>query len=97
MYLNCAVCQCDQLDEGGTYDRSARVGEKRIPCRILEGKLESDDLEDVLRLGGVKIDLSKGGWKAADRIHPARDWNRWWAVVKAVMNRLVISDNSVAE
>ena len=81
----------------GRYDRSARVGEKRIPCRILEGKLESDDLEDVLRLGGVKIDLSKGGWKGVDWIHPACDWNRWRAVVKAMMNRLVISENSVTE
>lgn len=31
----------------GRYDRTARVGENRIACRILEGKLESDDLDDV--------------------------------------------------
>jgi hypothetical protein len=29
------------------YERTARVGEKRIACRILEGELESDDLDDV--------------------------------------------------
>jgi len=44
----------------GRYDRSARVGEKRIPCRILEGKLESDDLEDVYGWVELKLTLAKG-------------------------------------
>lgn len=50
-----------------------------------------------LRLDEVKIDLSKGGWKGVDWIHLTRDWNWWRAVVKAVMNRLVIHEISLAE
>jgi hypothetical protein len=34
----------------------------------------------------IKIDLKKTGWKCVDRIHLVQDRDRWWAVVKMVMN-----------
>ena len=43
----------------GRYDLTAHVGEKRITCRILEGKLESDDLDDVYGWVGLKLTLAK--------------------------------------
>jgi len=48
-------------------------------------------------LDEVKIDLSKEGWKGVGWIHTTHDWKRWRAVAKAVMNRLVIGENSLAE
>jgi hypothetical protein len=48
-------------------------------------------------LDEVKIDLSKRGWKCVDWIHTTRGWKRWRAIAKAVMNRLVIDENSLAE
>jgi len=38
----------------------ARVGEKRTACRILEGKLETDDLDDVYGWMRLKLTLAKG-------------------------------------
>jgi hypothetical protein len=36
------------------------VGEKRIACRILEGNLGSDALDDVYGSVGLKLTLAKG-------------------------------------
>jgi len=42
------------------YEYTARVEEKRIARRILEGKLESDDLDDVYGWMKLKLTLAQG-------------------------------------
>lgn len=49
-----------QLDEVGTIRSYGSVGQKRTACRILEGKLESDDLDDIYGWVGLTLTLAKG-------------------------------------
>ena len=69
----------------------ARMGDRRSVYRVLVGDLsEGDHLED-LGVGGRIIlkEMFKtwdgGGGK--DRIDVAQDWDRWRALLNAVMNR----------
>lgn len=59
MYLNCASISVINWIRVERYECTARVGEKRNACRILEGKLESDDLDDIYGWMNLKLALAK--------------------------------------
>jgi hypothetical protein len=44
---------------------------------------------------GIKMDLREIGWGGGvEWIHLARDTDRWWAVVNAVMNHRIMAPRS---
>jgi len=65
------------------------MGERRDVYRVLMGKPEENRplrrprhrWED-----NIKMDLQEVGCGDMDWIQLARDWDRWWALVNAVMN-----------
>ena len=52
------------------------------------GNLKERDRSENLGVDGRIIlkDLKEIGWEGVDCICPARDRDKWWAVVNAVMN-----------
>jgi transcription termination factor 2 len=68
---------------------AARMGEKRIPYRILVGKPEGKRPLGRPRrrwVENIKIDLREVGWDGRDWIDLAQDRDRWRAYMNAVMN-----------
>jgi hypothetical protein len=62
------------------------MGEKRGAYRILVGRPEGRrPLARSRREDNIKMDLQEVGW-GMDWVELAKDRDRWWAVVKAVMN-----------
>jgi len=57
------------------------MGERRGVYRGLVGKPEGKRWED-----NIKVDLQEVGCGRMDWIELAQDWNRWRALVNAVMN-----------
>jgi hypothetical protein len=75
----------------------ARMGEGRNVYRVLVGKREGKGPLGRPRHrweDGLKLDLGKIGWEGVEWIHLARDRNRWWAVVNAVVNLPVLATRS---
>jgi hypothetical protein len=65
------------------------MGERRGAYRALVGKPEGrSPLERPRRRWEdiIKIDILGGGWRGKDWIMLAEDWDRWWALLNAVMN-----------
>jgi hypothetical protein len=70
------------------------MGEGRNVYRVLMRKPEGKrPLERPRRRweDGIKMDLREIGWGGVEWIHLAQDRDRWRAVVKAVMNLLVLA------
>jgi len=66
----------------------ARIGERRGAYRVLvEDLRERDHLED-LGIGGriISKQMIKTWHGGMDRIDVAQDWDRWRALLNAVMN-----------
>jgi hypothetical protein len=75
----------------------AGMEEGRNVNRVLVGKPEGKrPLERPRRRWeeGIKIGLREIGWGGVEWIHLAQDRDRWWAVVSAVMNLLVVAPRS---
>jgi hypothetical protein len=67
----------------------ARMGEKRNAYRLLVGKPEEKrPLERPRRrwMDNIKMDLLEIDWGDVDWIGLAQDWDKWRALVNAVMN-----------
>jgi hypothetical protein len=67
----------------------ARMREIRNSYKILVGKPEGKIPLEHLDVDGeddIKTDLGKTGLKGVDWNHLAQDRDRWWALVKTVMN-----------
>ena len=67
----------------------ARMGEGRRIYRVLVGKPEGKrPLERPRRIWeyNIKMDLQEVECGGMDWIDLAQDWNRWWALLNAVMN-----------
>jgi hypothetical protein len=67
----------------------ARMGEKRIACRLLVGKPEGKGpLEGPRRrwVDKIRMDLVEVGWGGVDWIDLAQDRGRWTALVNSVLN-----------
>jgi hypothetical protein len=66
-----------------------RMGEVRGACNILVGRTEGRRPLGRLRRrweDNIMMDLWETGFVDVDRIHWARDRNRWQALVNTVMN-----------
>jgi hypothetical protein len=73
------------------------MGEGRNVYRVLVGKREvKRPLERPRRRweDGIKMDLWGIGWGCVEWIELAQDWDRWRAVVSAVMNLGVLAPRS---
>jgi hypothetical protein len=73
------------------------MGEERKVYKVLVGKPEGKSpLGRPRRRGedGMRMDLREIGFGGVDWIRLAWDSNRWWAVVSAVMNLLVLAPRS---
>jgi hypothetical protein len=67
----------------------ARRGDKRREYRVLVGRPEGKRQLRRHRLrweDNIKIDLQEVGWRGMNWIGVAEDRDRWWALVKAVVN-----------
>jgi hypothetical protein len=67
----------------------ARMGEVRGVCNILVGRPEGRRPLGRPRRrweDNIKMDLEEIGFGGVDWIHLAQDRDRWWALVKTVMN-----------
>ena len=67
----------------------ARTGERRDVYRDLVGKPEGMRPTGTPRRrweDNIKMDLQEVGCRVMDWTDLAQDWERWWALVKAVMN-----------
>jgi len=67
----------------------ARMGEERRVCRILVGKPEGRRPLGRPRcrwVDNIKMDLQEVGCGYIDCIGLAKDRDRWWTLVSAVMN-----------
>ena len=67
----------------------ARMGERRGACRVLV--LNSDGGSQLGRPrrrweDNIKMDLEEVGWEGMDWINLPQDWDRWRAIVIAIMN-----------
>jgi hypothetical protein len=72
----------------------ARIGEGRNMYRVLVGKPEGESLLGRPRRrweDGIKMDFREIGWGGVEWIRLAQDWDRWRAVVNAVMNLRVLA------
>jgi hypothetical protein len=72
--------------------------ERRGAYRVLVGKTETT--RPLGRHRGrweynTKTDLQEMGWVDMDWIHLARDRDRWWTLVNAVMNLILIVGPSI--
>jgi hypothetical protein len=70
------------------------MGEGRNVYGVLVGKPEGKGTLGRPRRrqeNGIKMELREIGWGAVERIHLARDRDRWRAVVNAVMNVKVLA------
>jgi hypothetical protein len=77
--------------------RVARMGEERDMYKILMGKPEGKrPLGRPKRRweDGIRMELREIGWGSVDWIQLAQDRDRWWAVVKTVMNLRVLRQPS---
>jgi len=73
----------------GLAGHVARVGEGEAHTWFLVGKTEGKSLLGCRRhrwKGNIKMDLQVVGWGGMDWIYLSLDGNRWWELVKAVMN-----------
>jgi hypothetical protein len=70
------------------------MGEERKLYEVLVGKPEERRPLGRPRRrweDGIRMDLGETGWWGVDWIRLARDRDRWWAVVSAVMNLRVLA------
>jgi hypothetical protein len=73
------------------------MGEERNVYKVLVGKLEGKSPPERPRRrweDGVRMDLREIGLGGVDWIRLAQDRDRWWAVVSAVINLLVLAPRS---
>jgi hypothetical protein len=73
------------------------MGEERKMYNVLVGKPEGRRPLGRPRRrweDGVRVDLREIGLEDVDWIRLAQDRDRWWAVVSAVMNLLVLAPRS---
>ena len=67
----------------------ARMGDRRGAYLVLAGRPEGKRALGITRRrweNNIKIDLQEMGCGNMDWIDLAEDWDRWWALVNAVMN-----------
>jgi hypothetical protein len=73
------------------------MGEERKVYKVLMGKPEGKSPLGRPRRrweNGIRMDLREIGLGCVDLIRLAQDRDRWWAVVSAVMNLLVLAPRS---
>jgi hypothetical protein len=75
----------------------ARMGEDRKLYKVLVGKLEGKRPLGIRRCtweDGIRMYLREIGLLGVDWIRLAQDWERWRAVVSAVMNLRLLAPRS---
>jgi hypothetical protein len=85
--------QNDHVEEDEMGSAFSKNGEKRNACSLFMGKSEGKRPLGRPRsrwVDNIKMDLGEIGWRSMDWICLAQDRNRWRALVKAVMNLLVL-------
>jgi hypothetical protein len=73
------------------------MGEERNVCKVLMGKPEGKRPLGRQRHrweNGIRMDLREIGWGSVEWIQLAQDRERWWAVVKTMMNLWVLVPRS---